>query len=166
MRGLSLTQPWASLVAIGAKRIETRSWRHPYRGPVAIHAALKVPEYASNFCDTREVQEEFERAGAEGFTHAKDLPLGMIVAVADIETMFRFTSATFDKILERSRAGGLPKYEALFGDYSAGRCGILLTNVRELASPVPCRGALSLWEIPGDVQRQILEQLTHETANA
>ena len=26
MKALTLTQPWATLVAIGAKRIETRSW--------------------------------------------------------------------------------------------------------------------------------------------
>lgn len=39
MKALSLTQPWASLVAVGAKRIETRSWRTSYRGPLAIHAA-------------------------------------------------------------------------------------------------------------------------------
>lgn len=32
MRGLSLTQPWATLVAIGAKKIETRSWTTTYRG--------------------------------------------------------------------------------------------------------------------------------------
>lgn len=39
MKGLSLTQPWATLVAIGAKRIETRIWATSYRGPLAIHAA-------------------------------------------------------------------------------------------------------------------------------
>lgn len=39
MKALSLWQPWASLVAIGAKTIETRSWSTSYRGPLAIHAA-------------------------------------------------------------------------------------------------------------------------------
>jgi hypothetical protein len=27
MKALSLHQPWASLIALGVKRIETRSWR-------------------------------------------------------------------------------------------------------------------------------------------
>src|SRR4051812_42520238 len=40
---LSLTQPWASLVAIGAKQIETRSWRTHYRGPLLIHASAGFP---------------------------------------------------------------------------------------------------------------------------
>ena len=43
MKALTLTQPWASLVAIGAKRIETRSWSTPYRGLLAIHAAKGFP---------------------------------------------------------------------------------------------------------------------------
>lgn len=30
---LSLKEPWASLIAFGPKRIETRSWRTRYRGP-------------------------------------------------------------------------------------------------------------------------------------
>ena len=38
MKALTLYQPWATLVAIGAKKIETRSWSTPYRGPLAIHA--------------------------------------------------------------------------------------------------------------------------------
>ena len=38
MKALSLTQPWASLVADGRKTTETRSWLTHYRGPLAIHA--------------------------------------------------------------------------------------------------------------------------------
>lgn len=43
MRALTLHQPWATLVAIGAKRIETRSWHTAYRGLVAIHAGRHRP---------------------------------------------------------------------------------------------------------------------------
>lgn len=39
MKALTLWQPWASLIAVGAKTIETRSWSTTYRGPLAIHAA-------------------------------------------------------------------------------------------------------------------------------
>ena len=42
MKVLTLHQPWASLVALGVKTIETRSWSTQYRGPLAIHAAAKV----------------------------------------------------------------------------------------------------------------------------
>lgn len=40
MKALTLHQPWASLIAVGVKRIETRSWSTSYRGPLAIHAGL------------------------------------------------------------------------------------------------------------------------------
>lgn len=43
IRGLTLTQPWATLVALGEKHYETRSWDTGYRGLVAIHAAKKFP---------------------------------------------------------------------------------------------------------------------------
>jgi len=39
MKALTLTQPWATLVILGVKRIETRGWATPYRGRIAIHAA-------------------------------------------------------------------------------------------------------------------------------
>ncbi len=42
MKVLTLHQPWASLVALGVKTIETRSWSTQYRGPLAIHAAKSV----------------------------------------------------------------------------------------------------------------------------
>lgn len=43
MKALTLWQPWASLIALGIKRIETRSWSTNYRGPLAIHAAKRPP---------------------------------------------------------------------------------------------------------------------------
>lgn len=49
MKALSLTQPWATLVATGAKQIETRSWSTKYRGPLYIHAAKGFPAYAREF---------------------------------------------------------------------------------------------------------------------
>ena len=34
MKAPSLWQPWASAIAVGAKRVETRSWPTNYRGPL------------------------------------------------------------------------------------------------------------------------------------
>ena len=46
MKTLTLLQPWAMLVALEAKRIETRSWGTWYRGPLAIHADKRMPKAA------------------------------------------------------------------------------------------------------------------------
>ena len=38
MRCLSVRQPWAQLIATGRKKIELRTWRTDYRGPIVIVA--------------------------------------------------------------------------------------------------------------------------------
>lgn len=38
---ITILQPWASLMAIGAKQFETRGWQRPYRGPIGLHAAKR-----------------------------------------------------------------------------------------------------------------------------
>lgn len=45
MKALTLHQPWASLVALGVKTIETRSWSTKYRGQLVIHAGRSLPPY-------------------------------------------------------------------------------------------------------------------------
>ena len=37
-KALTLSQPYATLLALGQKRIETRSWSTSFRGPLLIHA--------------------------------------------------------------------------------------------------------------------------------
>ncbi len=39
MKGLTIRQPWASLIAMGQKTIEVRSWPTKYRGPLLITAS-------------------------------------------------------------------------------------------------------------------------------
>ncbi len=165
MKAISLTQPWATLVAIGAKRIETRSWRTPYRGCIAIHAARNFPPRARDLC----YEEPFcsvLRQGQEGSIVAR-MPLGSIVAVCDLVGCAEITLAPV--IYEEATLGLPPESgsycvppedpEHAFGDYSPGRHAWFLAHVRQLAVPVPCRGALSLWEVPGDVEAQVNAQL-------
>lgn len=42
MKVITLIQPWATLIALGEKQIETRSWSTKYRGEIAIHAGKKI----------------------------------------------------------------------------------------------------------------------------
>lgn len=39
MKGLSIKQPWASLIAHGIKDIENRTWKTHFRGRIYIHAS-------------------------------------------------------------------------------------------------------------------------------
>jgi len=42
MKALSVHQPYAHLIVRGDKDVENRSWATSYRGPLLIHAGLKV----------------------------------------------------------------------------------------------------------------------------
>lgn len=42
VKAITLIQPWATLVADGAKMIETRSWGTKYRGFMAVHAGTML----------------------------------------------------------------------------------------------------------------------------
>lgn len=132
MKTLSLSQPWASLVASGAKRIETRSWRTDYRGPLAIHAAKGFPVWAKDAC----IQEPFASALARAGTGAlSELPLGSVLAVVRLVDCQRITADRLPAEPERS-----------FGDYTPGRLAWILHGVDRFPAPVPAKGALGVWE--------------------
>lgn len=138
MKGLTLTQPWASLVALGHKSVETRSWTTQYRGLVAIHAAKGFPSEAMYFTLRPEVANLLAVAGMNVLG---DLPRGVIVAVARLTRVDR-TQAMRD----------ISEQERTFGDYTPGRYAWMLADVIALPEPVPCRGALSLWALPPEVE--------------
>lgn len=143
MKGLSLTQPWASLVAFGEKTIETRSWQTRYRGPVAIQAAKAFPRDAMEACH----HEPFRSVLAKHGQRVATLPRSAIVCVVDLIDCVPFTDPVPKLPLIR-RAGELVplgEHELAFGDFSAGRFGFVFANVRRLNEPLPFSGALGLW---------------------
>lgn len=160
MKAITLTQPWATLVAIGAKRIETRSWTTRYRGVLAIHAAKGFPKNAQALCR----QEPFysvltvfgekwnrERTDLADLVKHPLMPLGAIVAVCELSEVIHIPpqwemSAEYPAEPERS-----------FGDYTLGRFAWVLTNVRQLKTPIAARGALGLWEWQSPVPVDQLE---------
>lgn len=141
MKAISLTQPWATLIAIGAKRIETRSWSTSYRGQIAIHAAKGFPRDCQDLCRTVPFAHTLIVGGVD---RVEQLPRGAIVAVA----MLTGTARTED-ITAMSQ--GLLRHEIEFGDYAPGRFGFVLADVVALRSPILCKGALGLWTVPTDV---------------
>jgi hypothetical protein len=137
MRCLSLWQPFASLVVSGAKAIETRSWRTSYRGPLAIHAGRKQDPQCLALC----YEEPFRSAlAAAGIARPAALPLGAILGVVELHGCC--------PVEELTAFGDLDARERAFGDYRAGRFGWLLREPRRLATPVPCRGFQSLFDVP------------------
>ena len=49
MKVLSLTEPYATLIKNGYKKMETRSWKTNYRGKLYIHSSsTKIPKESKN----------------------------------------------------------------------------------------------------------------------
>jgi hypothetical protein len=147
-----MTQPWASLVAIGENTIETRSWSTRFRGPLAIHAAKGFPADARALCRRQPYRAVLAR---HGYASADDLPLGCVIAIATLEDVLSFDRSSTRKAREGARRGVLPQHEADFGDFSPGRFGFVLRDVRRLAVPVPVRGMLGVWTLPKDIEALI-----------
>jgi hypothetical protein len=126
MRAISLWQPWATAIVLGRKTIETRSWFTPYRGPIAIHAA-KRPLDVEELLLCSEL-------GMPQTGHA----FGAVVAIADLISCMR-TEGLAPSIEDRA-----------WGNFTPGRYGWVLANVRPLTPPVPARGMQGLWNWDGD----------------
>ena len=139
MKALSLLQPWASLVAYGRKKIETRTWGTRYRGPLAIHAsksdiALGALALASD--PTLELMTgELCKGGLD--VTLVPLPFGRIIALCDLVGVERITPENVPPEPERS-----------FGDYRPGRYAWHLSNIRRLNPCPEAKGHLGLWNPP------------------
>ena len=155
MRALTLTQPWATLVAIGANVIETRDWPTKYRGRFAIHAAKGFPRDARALCRKRPCRDAL---AAGGYTTADALPRGAIVAVVTLESLLVCGPSTLEEIRARSKRGELPAHEADFGDFSDGRYGFVLNDVSRVDPPVPARGMLGFWEVPAEIEAVVRQR--------
>lgn len=156
MKALTLTQPWATLIARGAKRIETRSWATDFRGRIAIHAAKGLGAIGGKrglyelCCEApfRDViADAFKTTREEAFDAAKELPLGAIVAVADLVDVRRIDLKLRSEVLAQT----ITPFEIEFGDYTSWRYAWFLENVRALPEPIYCNGALSLWDVPPEI---------------
>src|SRR5262249_16726504 len=153
MKALSLWQPWASLMAIGAKKIETRSWSTDYRGLIAIHAAQK---WNGDLRDQCLAQPFCDRLFGDGhFENSAKLPRGGFVAVGKLR---RCLSTTRDANFIPSKQSD----EFWFGDYSEGRCMWVFDEIWKLSSPVYAIGQRGLWTLDERTKGVIFELLPEE----
>lgn len=157
MKAISLWQPWATLIAIGAKQYETRSWSTDYRGPLVIHAAKRPNELKelreAIYMKTaggriRENATEFERFAITAiYKHQGEaigafiptLPLGAALCVVDLVDCIKTDIIAPDYLTLQEKA---------FGNYQPGRYAWKLANYRYFKTPVPMRGAQGIFETP------------------
>lgn len=138
MKVLSLLQPWATLVVMGHKKIETRRWQTAYRGELLIHASsgkaggllAKEPpfsKYISNF---------------------NQMPFGSIIGKVWLDDIvpvhqLSYPAETINRLALEERA---------FGDYTAGRFAWILSHPQIFKKPISAAGKLHLWDYTGPIE--------------
>ena len=131
MKAISLWQPWASAMALGFKRNETRGWATKYRGPLVIHAAKKAEHWPN-----MEVQVFFDDIAFQPI----DLPRGCllcIVKLIDCQEIFIHNRPT--------------KQEVAFGDYTPGRFMWITEPIHVFETPIPFKGKQGLFDVPDEI---------------
>ena len=132
LKALSLLQPWATLVVIGAKTIETRSWSTAYRGTLMIHASKGKSGAAI----------AAEPLFKKYIPNFHELPFGAIIGEVTLKDVVRIS----ELLLPPELIARLTLEERAFGAYSEGRFAWLLEDAVVYDEPIPAKGALGLWD--------------------
>ena len=135
MKALSIRQPWAQLIAIGAKDIENRTWRTSFTGRIYIHTGQRFDPHALEWLLSHGVS-----PWKSLVLHTRKLiPTGGIIGEVDI-------------------TGCVTESESLWFE---GPYGLTLANPTLYPRLVPWKGHLGLFDVP-DVIAATVSDFTWE----
>jgi hypothetical protein len=156
VNALTITQPWATLIAVGVKRIETRSWYSHHRGPLAIHAAkgftaedkeaCYIPQFRAALAPFVNIHQPIE----------SQLPFASVIATCTLLSVIPVSKLAWDPDGNDVKCSVWPpgfeiadaNNERTFGNYEDGRFAWLLGNIKRI-DPIEARGAQGLWKWHG-----------------
>ncbi len=150
MKALTLYPPWALAVDRLGKDIENRIWPPPLSiigKRIAIHAGAKMAPKRRNE----------EMLGLIGMAGRSTAPGELGSKIAELQRDLILGSAPASAIVATAVVIGFeqPTDRPTRPWHAAGQYGWLLTDKRSLSRPVPCKGALKLWDLPADVQAAV-----------
>ena len=129
MKAMTIKQPWVHAILHEGKDIENRSWQRTFRGWMAIHASGQ-PKRDAAF---------------PGRLHVPDLASLDYSAICGIARVVDIVTKSRSKWFWQPDDGSI-------------NFGWVLADVSPLKKPIPCKGALGLWELPANVFGQIQRQ--------
>lgn len=135
MKVLSLTEPYATLIKLGKKKIETRSFKTNYRGELYIHASsTKIPKEWKN---NKELM---------SLVDGNDLSFGLIICKCNLVDCVYMDEEFLDKIKK-------DKLELICGDYRLGRYAWILKDIEVLDKPIFAKGKLGIWNYEENINK-------------
>lgn len=166
MKIITVRQPWAAAIALGAKRWETRSWPTKYRGPLAIHAgenleAIKggMPELWRAVLAPLGEALRWERGGA-----LPELAVGAVVCVVEVTDCVRVEDVPDLDARREVLVGGRPiEYQQRdLGSFLPGWWAWRLERAKRLSAAVRVLGRQGLWTLPAEAQRAVRQVMLGE----
>ena len=130
MKTLSIRQPWASLIAEGYKTMELRTWENDYRGPLAIHASKKFEKMTCQI-----LKELFPKIPFDKLNY----PQGEIIARCELVDIISLRNPVYEELAA--------KHLCPLSHFYHVHYGWVLSNIKPLPTPIPCKGQLGLFEV-------------------
>ena len=149
MYAITLHQPWATLIALGIKTVETRSWPAPERllgRIIAVHAGRRLVRRPGE-CIERELRARLGEDWIRAMPAGAVLATGTLAGMARVEYVDPMTGhAVHDIDTEMGCAvrTGRTLIDP-WGDFNAGRWLWFLDDMEALPEPVPAVGRQSFW---------------------
>lgn len=125
MKVITIKQPFATLIALGYKEYEFRTWKTKYRGEILIHAGKGI---------NKKAMKKFE------YLHL-DYPSGCIIAKANLTDCILID----DEARKMLKAKQSPVYDSVVENTDWDGYGFKLENVERI-EPIFVNGKLSLWD--------------------
>jgi hypothetical protein len=164
-------QPWATLIAMGHKRLETRSCKFHHEGWVCITSSKKMPLENRALAEDAMFQQALKR-------RPDDLPLGSVVGIVKMHECipteklagvpvggkWAVSGTRFIDGIKQPSEITVGVNEHHYGNFLPGRQAIRLTDAHEFDQPVECRGKLSIWE-DTHLEAKIISQLETQMEN-
>jgi activating signal cointegrator 1 len=147
MKALTIQQPSASLLAVGATSLLTSRQPTDERGPIAIYAAWTFPMADMVLLKRHHYREALGQHYFGDELDAGYLPTGAVVAVG-----------LLTDCLSTNDPDNLPPLgspQSYFADFTADRFIWRFDQVRRLEVPIKCGGARGFWELPASIADQL-----------
>ena len=127
MKVLSLTEPYATLIKIGKKKIETRSWKTNYRGELYIHAS-----------STAISKQDRNNSELMSLVNSDQMNYGNIICRCELVDCIEMTDEFIEKVKQN-------EIEYITGLYENGRYAWILEDITILDKPIRAKGHLGIW---------------------
>lgn len=152
---ISVWQPWASLIVLNHKFIETRPWPAPKSiigKRIGIASTVRVIPPQLHAYRHDDFQKFYRRLKMPPI---EELPMGKLLGTVFVHSCEMISEQTLEEITDE---------EYSFGIYERGRFAWHLRDPQPFEQPIPVRGKQGIWKYEGPTEAEATGVLEARTA--